>query len=175
MEWTEAEALNTAVRAVAMRYRALVAAALAGLGLSPGQDVVLLELDRLGPRTQSQLASAAGCEPPTMTMAVRKLEAARLVARTPSPTDGRAVVVDLTQAGRALLPHLRRAWVDLAERAVAELTPEQVDHLRRALSEFAHSLGTRRSCSPCSEATGTGDQPRDDRVSRNASDDEPAC
>jgi DNA-binding MarR family transcriptional regulator len=153
MEWADAEALNTSVRAVAMRHRALAAAALAELGLSPGQEIVLLELDRLGPRTQSQLAAAAGCEPPTMTMAVRKLEAAQLVVRTPSTTDGRAVVVDLTPAGRALLPHLRRAWVGLAERAVAGLDPGRVDDLRRSLTEFARSLGAQRyGGPPCPEA-----------------------
>jgi DNA-binding MarR family transcriptional regulator len=153
MEWSEADGLNTAVRAVAMRHRALAAAALAELGLSPGQEVVLLELDRLGPRTQSQLAAAAGCEPPTMTMAVRKLEAADLVVRAPSPTDGRAVVVDLTPAGRDLLPRLRRAWVGVAERAVAGLAPQQVADLRRSLTEFARSLGARRHGGPsCPEA-----------------------
>jgi DNA-binding MarR family transcriptional regulator len=145
MEWAEADDLNTAVRTVAMRHRALAAAVLAELGLSPGQEVVLLELDRSGPRTQSQLATAVGCEPPTMTMAVRKLEAAELVVRAPSPTDGRAVVVDLTPTGRDLLPRLRRAWVTLAERAVAGLTPQQVDDLRRSLAGLAGSLGARSS------------------------------
>jgi DNA-binding MarR family transcriptional regulator len=153
MEWVEADTLNAAVRAVAMRHRALAAAALAELGLSPGQEVVLLELDRLGPRTQSQLAAAAGCEPPTMTVAVRKLEAAELVVRTPSPTDGRAVVVDLTPAGQALLPRLRGAWIAVAERAVAGLAPGQVADLRRALTDFARSLGARQYAgSPCQEA-----------------------
>ncbi|PZS36659.1 MAG: hypothetical protein DLM59_00680 [Pseudonocardiales bacterium] len=37
----------------------------------------------------SQLAVSSGCEPPAVTGSVRKLEAAGLVVRRPSPTDGR--------------------------------------------------------------------------------------
>ncbi len=91
-----------------------------------------------------------------MTVAVRKLEAADLVARTPSPTDGRAVVVDLTPAGRGLLPRLRRAWVDLAEHAVAGLTPDQVEDLRRSLTDFARSLGARQYGGPSCPGTAPG-------------------
>jgi DNA-binding MarR family transcriptional regulator len=151
MEWDEAEALNSAVRAVAMRHRGLAAAALAELGLSPGQEVVLIELDEKGPRTPSQLSAAAGCEPPTMTIAVRKLEALGLIERTPSATDGRVVIVDLTPAGRDLLPRLRQAWVALAERTVDGMTAHEVATLRRSLAAFARSLGSPRFCEPCSQ------------------------
>lgn len=154
MEWSEAHDLNGAVRAVAMRHRALAAAALAQVGLSPGQEVVLFELDDLGPRTQSQLSAAAGCEPPTMTSAVRKLEAHGLVHRTPSSTDGRAVIVDLTPAGRELIPRLRQAWVALAERTVEGMAPHDVAALRRALTSFAAGMGAARSAAaPCPSAT----------------------
>lgn len=149
MDWDEAHGLNAAVRAVAMRHRALAAAALAELGLSPGQEVVLMELDDLGPRTQSQLSVAAGCEPPTTTLAVRKLEALGLVQRAPSPTDGRVVIVDLTPAGRELLPRLRQVWTTLAEQAVEGMTADEVAVLRRALTTFAGSLGSPRYGAPC--------------------------
>lgn len=149
MKWDEAHGLNAAVRAVAMRHRALAAAALAELGLSPGQEVVLMELDDLGPRTPSQLSVAAGCEPPTTTLAVRKLEALGLVQRTASPTDGRVVIVDLTPTGRELLPRLRRVWTALAERTVEGMTADEVTTLRRALTAFAASLGAPRHGAPC--------------------------
>jgi DNA-binding MarR family transcriptional regulator len=152
MEWDEAQALNATVRAVAMRHRGLAAAALAELGLSPGQEVVLLELDEKGSRTPSQLSAAAGCEPPTTTIAVRKLETLGLVERTPSPTDGRVVLVDLTPAGRDLLPRLRQAWVALAERTVEGMTADEVAELHRSLTAFADSLGSPRSTGSCPHA-----------------------
>src|SRR5687768_11295319 len=120
MNFEQADALNAAIRAIGMRHRALAAALLGPLGLHPGQEVLLLDLDANGPRTQVQLATASGCEPPTITGSVRKLEDAGLVVRTPSPTDGRVTIVELSDRGRRLLPALKQAWVELGERTVAE-------------------------------------------------------
>ena len=81
--------------------------------------MLLLDLHAHGARTQVQLATASGCEPPTITGSVRKLESAGLVVRRPSETDGRAAIVELSERGRALMPALEAAWVELAERTVA--------------------------------------------------------
>ncbi len=55
-------------------------------------------------------------------MSVRQLEDAGLVTRRPSPADGRATIVELTEDGRALLPRLKRAWREVAQRTVAGLS-----------------------------------------------------
>jgi DNA-binding MarR family transcriptional regulator len=139
MDFAQADALNAAIRALGMRHRALAAALLAPLGLHPGQEVLLLDLDAHGPRTQIQLATASGCEPPTITGSVRKLEDAGLVVRSPSPTDGRVTIVELSERGEALMPALKAAWVELGERTVAEVqtSAEQVTDV---LTELMHSL-----------------------------------
>ena len=140
MDFAQADALNAAIRAIGMRHRALAAGLLAPLGLHPGQEILLLELDAHGPRTQVQLATASGCEPPTITGSVRKLEDAGLVVRTPSPTDGRVTIVDLSERGRTLMPALRSAWIELGERTMADVEMP-VEQLSAALSELARSLG----------------------------------
>jgi DNA-binding MarR family transcriptional regulator len=140
VDFEQAHALNEAIRAVGMRHRALAGALLVPLGLHPGQEVLLLELEAEGPRTQGQLATASGCEPPTITISVRKLEAAGLVERSPSPTDGRVTIVELSDAGRALLPRLKTAWTHLAEQSVAGLTATPLDQLTTALVDLAASL-----------------------------------
>lgn len=117
-----AATLLDAIRSISIRHRALAATFLAPLGLYPGQEVILLELAAHGPRTQTQLAAASGCEPPTITGSARKLEAAGLVARRPSPADGRVTIVELTEAGRALIPELQAAWRALADHTVAGMT-----------------------------------------------------
>src|ERR1700680_3328563 len=122
MKFDQADALNEAIRAIGIRHRALAIAALAPLGIHPGHKLLLLELESEGPRTQAQLAAASGYEPPTITLSVRQLETAGLVVRRPSPTDGRATVVELSDEGRALLPKLKAAWRRLAEQTVAGLT-----------------------------------------------------
>jgi DNA-binding MarR family transcriptional regulator len=139
VDFPQARRINDAVRAVAMRHRALAAELLAPLGLHPGQEVLLLELDEHGPRTQVQLAVASGCEPPTITGSVRKLESAGLVVRRPSETDGRATIVELSPQGNELMPRLRAAWRELAERTVAG-APGNTEQLTAALVTMADAL-----------------------------------
>ena len=139
MDFPRAKQLNDAVRAVAMRHRALAAELLAPLGLHPGQEVLLLELHQ-GARTQVQLATASGCEPPTITSSVRKLESAGLVVRRPSETDGRATIVELSDRGRALMPALEAAWIELAERTAAEVTGTGADQLVGTLEAMGTGL-----------------------------------
>jgi DNA-binding MarR family transcriptional regulator len=140
VDFRQADALNAAIRAVGMRHRALAAGLLGPLGLHPGQEVILLEIDAHGPRTQVQLATASGCEPPTITGSVRKLEDAGLVVRRPSPTDGRATIVDLSEHGRRLMPALRQVWVELAERTVDGMEGSPADQLAAVLADLARSL-----------------------------------
>lgn len=140
MDFEQADAVNQAIRAISIRHRALAAAMLAPLGLHPGQEVLLLELDAHGPRTAGQLAAAACCEPPTITNTTHKLEAAGLVVRRPSPTDRRVIIVALSERGAALIPALKSVWRDLAERTAAGLTATTVDELTDSLTDLASSL-----------------------------------
>ena len=98
MDFDQADALNEAIRAIGIRHRALAIAALAPLGIHPGHKLILLELESAGPSTQAQLATASGYEPPSITLSVRQLEAAGLVIRRSSLTDGRATIVELSEA-----------------------------------------------------------------------------
>jgi DNA-binding MarR family transcriptional regulator len=140
MDFAQADALNEAIRAIAIRHRALAMAGLSPFGVHPGHKLILLELEAAGPRTQAQLATASGYEPPTITLSVRQLEEAGLVVRRPSATDKRATVVELSGQGRALLPELKAAWCRVAEQAVAGLTSTSVDELTDVLVDLASSL-----------------------------------
>lgn len=140
MNFQQADAINEAIRAIGIRHRALAGALLAPLGLHPGQEVLLLELAEQGPRSQAQLAVASGCEPPTITGSVRKLESAGLVVRRPSPTDGRVTIVELSGTGHALMPRLKSAWQQLAQHTIAGLTATGVDQLTDTLVDLAASL-----------------------------------
>lgn len=145
MNFDQADALNEAIRAIGIRHRALAIAALAPLGIHPGHKLVLLELESAGPRTQAQLAAASGYEPPTITLSVRQLEAAGLVVRRSSLSDGRATIVALSDQGWALLPKLKAAWRRVAEQTVAGLTSTSADQLTSVLDELAASLAAREA------------------------------
>jgi hypothetical protein len=56
VDFAEADALIQAIRTVGIRHRALAEKRLVPLGLHTGQEVILLELDLSGPRTQAQRA-----------------------------------------------------------------------------------------------------------------------
>ena len=71
-------------------------------------------LRRHGAMSAGELAAHERVQPPSMTRVVGALEAMELITRTPHPTDGRQVVIELTPAAHALLDaeaRAREAWL----------------------------------------------------------------
>lgn len=68
--------------------------------LSTNEIRVLWLLGSLGSSTSAKLADVAGIGAPSLSKAVAKLDAARLVERVPSTTDGRSHTLHLTAEGR---------------------------------------------------------------------------
>lgn len=145
MDFEHADALNQAIRLLSLRHRARAAALLAPLGLHPGQEVFLLELARTGPRIQAQLSEALGCEPPSVTLMARKLEASGHIRRTPAASDRRASVVELTESGKALAERIKQLWCDLAEETVAGLPAQTVAQLPDILTTMTANVDSRRT------------------------------
>lgn len=145
MDFEQADALNQAIRLLTLRHRARAAALLAPLGLHTGQEALLLELARTGPRIQAQLSDALGCEPPSVTLMTRKLEASGHIRRTPAPGDKRATVVELTGSGRDLVERIKTIWCELAEESVTGLSPATVAGLPGLLATLTANVDNRRS------------------------------
>jgi DNA-binding MarR family transcriptional regulator len=100
--------------------------------LSMSQMAVLGQLYRNGDQTVGDLAAAEGVQPPSMTRTVKSLESGGYVVRRKHDTDGRQVVISLSDQGIATVraDRARRdAWL---ARRLAELTPEQRAVLRQA-------------------------------------------
>lgn len=100
--------------------------------LSLGAMAVLGSLHRHGELTVGELAALERVQPPSMTRTVKCLEQDGCVQRRPHETDGRQVVVALTEAGRASVMADRRrrdAWL---ARRLSELTPHERAVLREA-------------------------------------------
>ncbi|MEV5569739.1 MarR family transcriptional regulator [Spirillospora sp. NPDC052269] len=145
MDFDQADGINQAIRRLSLRHRARTATLLTPLGLHPGQEALLLELDRTGPMIQAKLSDALGVEPPSVTLMTRKLEAAGHVRRAPSPDDKRASVVELTDSGRALADQVKALWCDLAEESVAGMPAETVAGLPGILNTITGNVDARRS------------------------------
>jgi DNA-binding MarR family transcriptional regulator len=117
---------------VARLHRRLRTEDIDDLGVSVGGVAVLALLYRVGDRTIGQLATAERVQPPSMTRIVSCLETDGYVERCPHPTDGRQVVVRLSDKGRELLAAERRrrdAWLACRLR---ELTADERAVLRKA-------------------------------------------
>ncbi|WP_192809462.1 MarR family winged helix-turn-helix transcriptional regulator [Actinomadura rudentiformis] len=140
MDFERADTLNGAIRTIALKHRARAAVKLAELGLHPGHEAVLFLLSAKGPQTQRQLAAGADCEPPSITLMVRKLEAAGLVSRAPAVQDARANVVRLTAEGEKVILRMKELWRELADETVASLTDTSADELITALTDLARGL-----------------------------------
>ncbi|GAB2887176.1 MarR family winged helix-turn-helix transcriptional regulator [Nocardioides pacificus] len=100
--------------------------------LSAGAMAVLGTLFREGECPVGELAARERVQPPSMTRTVNALEADGLVARRPHETDGRQVLIALSDRGRQVVLADRRrrdAWL---ARRLAELEPDEREVLRRA-------------------------------------------
>lgn len=97
-----------------------------------GVMAVLACLHRNGELTVGELASFERVQPPSMTRAVRKLEEKGYVARRPHESDGRLVLVSLTEAGRELVVADRRRRDEWLASRLRALTPQERATLRAA-------------------------------------------
>lgn len=79
----------------------------ASMPIPYAQARLLSAIEDQGKARISELAALDHCSQPTMTTQVRRLEDARLVARTPDPHDARAVLIQITPAGVATLRQVR--------------------------------------------------------------------
>jgi MarR family transcriptional regulator, transcriptional regulator for hemolysin len=77
-------------------------AALAEIGLTPREFCVLTHSEA-GDLTQIELAGLVDLDKTTMVVTVDELEAAGYASRVPSPSDRRARLVTLTDAGRTVM------------------------------------------------------------------------
>jgi DNA-binding MarR family transcriptional regulator len=143
MDFEQADAINQAIRLLSLRHRTRAAALLAPLGLHPGQEALLLELARTGSMIQAQISDAIGCEPPSVTIMTRKLEAAGHIRRRPSPTDKRATVVELTDSGEALTDQVKEVWRALAGETVTGLPAHTVAELPAILNAITANVDTK--------------------------------
>jgi DNA-binding MarR family transcriptional regulator len=104
--------------------------------MSPSQLSALATIERKGPMTLGELASAESVQPPTVTAVVARLEEAGLVARATHERDRRVSMVAVTSAGLEFLRESRRAKEAFLARGLASLPDED----RAALARSAELL-----------------------------------
>jgi MarR family transcriptional regulator for hemolysin len=114
--------------------------ALAEVGGSVPTWFILTNLKGDEWRTQHELARALRIEGPTLTRHLDGLEEEGLVVRRRDPHDRRAVIVELTEAGRAKHAEMLRAVQAFNRRLLAGLNEEEIDELRTLLGRLEQNV-----------------------------------
>jgi DNA-binding MarR family transcriptional regulator len=102
-------------------------------GLSLSARAVLATLADDGGTRLTGLAASGGITQPAMTQLVGRLERDGLVVRLVDPHDGRATLVDITDAGRALLAQRRQVQGDNLAELLEALSPDDEATLSLAM------------------------------------------
>ncbi|RRO85989.1 hypothetical protein CXF48_08500 [Corynebacterium bovis] len=115
--------------------------------LDRGSDLPLTQVNILNwlldtPRGMGTLCTLAGVSQPGMSQHISKLVDAGLVRRLPHPEDARAVLVDLTDAGRETVTETNRQRDELLAGLLGGITAGERERLREALPVL-HTLARR--------------------------------
>ncbi len=102
--------------------------------MSLTQLSALATLSAEGSMTPGALAAREKVQPPSMTRVIASLADLGLVDRTPHPTDGRQIIVSLSDAGHALMEsetQAREAWMT---EKLSHLEGKDLETLRDAVA-----------------------------------------
>ena len=110
--------ISHAIFRVGRLHKMMAGNLLRGVGLHPGQELVMMYLWELGPQRQTDLIRLVDSDAATMTRTIRRLEQAGFVRRSPVAGDKRAFLIEPTAASRALRPQVEQIWSQLEQIAV---------------------------------------------------------
>ncbi len=129
-----------------MRVQQLVLARLDGLlkdyGLSFAryEALVLLVFSSRGSLPLGKMGERLQVHPTSVTSIVQRLEAAGLVLKRPDATDGRVVLAEITDAGRAVVEQATTALVN-ADFALGDLSDDELGQLSSLLRPVRRAAG----------------------------------
>ena len=115
---------------------------LAPLGMNTTKAKILMVLTRHEGMTATELLPIAGIEPASMTLLLQSLERAGWIQRTPHPTDKRAVIVSITEGGRAAHESAFNVLEQTNDDLFGALSEEETAELERVLTKLSTRLET---------------------------------
>ena len=111
-----------------------------GVAINPAQGRILFALWKAGDMSVSALSKETALEPSTLTSMLDRLEAAGLLRRAPSPEDRRVVVIERTDANRALEELYLQASERMTELFYAGMAAPEVAAFERSLRKVVANL-----------------------------------
>jgi DNA-binding MarR family transcriptional regulator len=117
------------------------AAALKSVGISLGQYVALVELERQPSVTAATLARACLVTPQAMMILLRSLEEQGLVARKAHPRHANILEISLTDAGREALHASVGVIKPIEDHVLSAFTKRELATLQGLLTRFSQAFG----------------------------------
>lgn len=116
--------------------------AFAGTPLTPSRVAVLWTIHHQGPSTQRSVATALEVSAKNVSVLVDALAAADYVRRAAKPNDARAVLLELTPRGEALMTEMTQQHVELRAELAAVVGPEELAVVERGVDRILERLRT---------------------------------
>jgi len=117
--------VSFAIFALARSHRAKAASMLAGIGLFPGQEILLMQLSEKDGKPQKALCDSIGLDHSTVAKSLLRLEREGLVSQ-----------VYLTQKGWEMTHAITGVWSELERMTVEQLTVEEQAQLMSAAKKI---------------------------------------
>lgn len=121
-----------------MKYQAMKR--MEELDIKPSQEGILFSLHCWGELSQKQLAEKIGITPPSMTVAIRKMEELGYVVRKHDENDQRVIKIKLAPKGEECIEGVRRVVYDMEEVIRRGISREEMLLMKRLLTEMKNNL-----------------------------------
>ncbi|MEF9941704.1 MAG: MarR family transcriptional regulator [Lachnospiraceae bacterium] len=108
--------------------------------LKPGQAGILFILDKNKGLSQRELAEFIGVKPPSITVALQKMEKKGFLERELDKQDQRIMRLRITQQGRECIINIKRVVKEMDEILCADMNSEEKILVRRLLLQMRHNL-----------------------------------
>lgn len=109
-------------------------------GATGAQCVILTQLGRTGPVTLAELVRKVGLDKGWVSRAVESMAQEGLLKKEPSPTDRRAVIISMTEAGDRLCCDLNLTLDGQSDRVMSRIPPAEQANVMRALTLLEQAL-----------------------------------
>jgi DNA-binding MarR family transcriptional regulator len=127
--------IQTAARLLARHFDD----ALRNVGLTNGQFILMVLLDRSAPASMAKLSAQLSVDRSTLTAALKPLERRRLLRIQPHSTDRRIKQILLTNRGEGLLEMAIPVWEEAKLKIGSPLPRKYLEKLHQALRHLRHS------------------------------------
>lgn len=110
------------------------------LDLKPGQAGILFMLTCNGRLSQRELAQKLGITPPSMTVALRKMEERGLVLKEADEDDQRIIRIQISEKGKECIEEIKAIMDEMEQILYGNMNQEERVLFRRMLMETRDSL-----------------------------------